>query len=78
MFASLLNRIRSGACTDNDVAVKRERIICDDDSYPRDAIHIFAYNRYVNDHNTQKLDSLDVPKFTFVAQDSKKTNRLLL
>lgn len=72
MFASLLNRIRSGAYTDKDIAVLKERIICDDDSYPRDATHIFAYNRDVNNHNTKKLDSLDVPKFTFVAQDSKK------
>lgn len=42
-FASLLNRIRSGTYTDDDMILLRERVIQNnDENYPHDATHIFA------------------------------------
>lgn len=78
-FALLLNRIRSGTHTDEDIKVLQQRAInesCED--YPKDATHIFAYNKDVYQHNMQRLESIQTSKFTFTAEDSKKDGETVL
>lgn len=78
-FALLLNRIRSGTHTDEDIKVLQQRAINESyEDYPKDATHIFAYNKDVYQHNMQRLESIQTSKFTFTAEDSKKDGETVL
>ena len=74
-FANMLNRIRLETHTDEDVAVLQTRLSTPTDlNYPHDALHIFATNREVNEHNAAKLSTLSTPLHTMVAKDTKPDN----
>ena len=52
-YAQLLNRLREGNQTDEDIAVLRDRIITTEDaSYPVSAQHLFRTNESVDRHNS--------------------------
>ncbi|XP_024117601.2 uncharacterized protein LOC112139131 [Oryzias melastigma] len=74
-FAEMLNRIRvkeqSDELTDNDRALLRQAVtqpaLC-----PIDALHIFATNKQVNDHNSATLSKLHATTIDIDADDYKK------
>lgn len=65
-FAEMLNRFRTANQTEEDIKCIQSRSINPaDDNYPRDAIHVFAENTPVNEHNNNKLERLHVPGTLF-------------
>ena len=44
----------------------------DDDSYPKDVIHVYAQNQYCNEWNNKRITSLQGDKYEWVTFDSKK------
>lgn len=78
-FALLLNRVRDGTHTDEDMKILQGRVIHRSDvDYPTDATHIFAYNKDVLEHNLDRLQYLQSTKFIFHAEDSKKDDQTSL
>jgi hypothetical protein len=76
-FASLLNRIRKGkqAVTNEDLKILQSRIINDGDkNYPEDALHVFAYNKDVNEHNSKMVQKLQGNILNVAAIDTCKGN----
>jgi hypothetical protein len=58
-FAELLCRVRTGACTAEDLATLKSREIdVKDPNYPDNVLHVFAYNNAVNNHNNKKLNMI--------------------
>ena len=58
-FAHLLNRLRLNEMTEEDKNKLQTRIVdCDTGDYPKDALHIFAENLYVNEHNNKILSQM--------------------
>ena len=56
----LLNNIRIGKVTDEDEITLKSRIICrDNPEYPLDALHIWAENIPVSEHNTYMLNNIE-------------------
>ena len=59
LFANVLGRIRTGDWNDEDIATLKSREICKDNPlYPSKALHVFAFNKDVNEHNETKLNEL--------------------
>ena len=55
-FEHLLNRLRLNEMTEEDKNKLQTRIVDrDTDDYPKDALHMFAENLYVNEHNNKNL-----------------------
>ena len=55
-FAHLLNRVRLNEMTEEDKNKLQTRIVDrDTGDYPKDALHLFAENLYVNEHNDKIL-----------------------
>ena len=72
-FANLLNRVRIGQQTEDDVKLLKAREICKSSpEYPQNVTHIFAENKEVNKHNKKMLESLETQTYTFKAVDSKR------
>ena len=69
-FIELLNRIRIGEQTEDDIEV----ILPTDASYPTDALHIWAENAPVDDYNKKKLNELPGSVFILKAKDQYPTN----
>ena len=63
-YADMLNRIRFGHQTDDDIEVLNSRVF---DTYPEDAIHIFGKNAPCNEFNNAKLDALPGQLETLIA-----------
>lgn len=75
-FAEVLNRVRIGKQTDEDIALLRERQkLPISETYPHEATHIFAYNKDVDTHNDKMLQALSATIFEFPAKDSKRDNQ---
>ena len=56
-FTELLNRVRTALHTVDDIKVLQSRCIPPSDpNYPFDAVHIWAENSRVNEHNEKKLE----------------------
>ena len=54
-FIDLLNMVREGNLTDQDAKLLKSRFIePDNENYSSDAIHIWAENHFVNEHNKKK------------------------
>ena len=69
-FTQLLNRCRRGGINIDDEETLKQRVVsCTDASYPEDALHIWAENVFVKNHNKQKLDKLEKPSITLMAKD---------
>ena len=74
-FIELLNRIRTATHTDNGIKIIQSRSISPSDpNYPSDALHIWAENAPVNEHNKKKLDELSGSLFILKAKDQYPTN----
>ena len=56
IYADLLNRIRFGKPTENDIQILMERHT---DDPPMDGLHLFAMNKDVNMFNENKLNEID-------------------
>ncbi|XP_066927184.1 uncharacterized protein [Clytia hemisphaerica] len=59
VFIDILNNIRIGVVDENNIDILKERIVNKDHpEYPKDAVHLWAENQPVNDHNMLKLSEL--------------------
>ena len=75
IFIELLNRIRIGQCSDEDVQLLWSREISQDSAdYPSDALHVWCENGPVDTHNAFKLTQLNTPEVVSVAQDKFPPN----
>ena len=60
-FARLLNRLHLKEMTEDDRTILQTRYIdCDTGDYPKDALHLFAENVCVNEHNDHVLNQMPV------------------
>ena len=74
-FIQLLNRVRTGTQTEDDIRIIQSRsITTDDPSYPSDALHIWAENTPVDGHNKKKLEELPGSLYILKAKDKYPTN----
>ena len=74
-FTELLNRIRTGTHTEEDVKCINSRSVSpSDDNYPSDALHIWAENNPVSEHNNKQLDQISKPLFVLTAVDQYSPN----
>ena len=74
-FIELLNRIRTATQTEHDMKIIQSRSISrDDPNYPSDALHIWAENTPVNEHNNNKLEKLSGFLYILKAKDQYPTN----
>ncbi|KAI8483360.1 hypothetical protein Bbelb_389640 [Branchiostoma belcheri] len=72
-FAALLQRVRTGDFTTQDMDLLRTRVIHKDDTnYPVNALHIFKTNKDVDEHNEQQLLTLGAQVYNIRAIDRKK------
>ena len=75
IFIALLNNIRQGILTEEDAAILESRFITEDNpEYPFDAVHIFAENSLVKNHNQLKLDELPGNEIELKAIDKLPSN----
>jgi hypothetical protein len=75
LFIELLNRVRTATQTEDDIKMIQSRSISPDDpNYPSNALHIWAENSPVDDHNNAKLKQLPGSSFTLKANDQFPTN----
>lgn len=62
-FAELLNRVRLGEHTEEDIKCLEERVISPEAAnYPGDALHVFGRNEKVHQFNERKLAMLCGPE----------------
>ena len=74
-FIQLLNRIRTATHTDDDIKIIQSRSISPSDpNYPSDALHIWAENNPVDNHNKTKIEELSGILFILKAKDQYPTN----
>ena len=70
-FAEILNRLREGVHTENDLNILRARVIEDPHvNYPRHAPHLFIQNDSVDEFNRTVYNSATGRKYTVKAVDS--------
>ena len=71
-FAEMLGRIRTGNWNNSDIAMLKSREInITDPSYPKNALHAFAFNKDVLEYNMKKLNELTTEKVEIAATDDK-------
>ena len=59
-FAQLLSRIRTGDHTSSDVELLSSRVVTPHtENHPQDALHVYATNAQVKEHNEEMLNLLD-------------------
>ncbi|MCG8077008.1 MAG: AAA family ATPase, partial [Candidatus Thiodiazotropha taylori] len=69
-FAHLLNRLRLNELTDTDLQTLHGRFVDQLDNYPKDALHIFAENSFVDEHNENVLNHLTEEKVIVQCHDT--------
>ena len=70
-FAQLLNRLRLNEMTEEDKQKLQTRVVDrETGDYPKDALHLFAMNCYVDKHNDTILSQLPGEKFVIPCHDS--------
>ena len=70
-FAHLLNRLRLNEMTKEDKEKLQTRIVDrDSDDYPKGALHLFAENKFVNEHNNKILSQMPGEKVVIPSHDS--------
>ena len=70
-FAHLLNRLRLNEMTEEDKEKVQTRIVDrDSDDYPKDALHLFAENKFVDEHNNNILSQMPGEKVVIPSHDS--------
>ena len=50
---------------------------CDSDDYPKDALHLFAENKFVNEHNEKHLSQMPGEKVVIPGHDSVVSANIL-
>lgn len=71
----LLNKIRIAGLDDDAKTLLKSRFISDsDDDYPKNAVHIWAENKPVSDHNNCMLEKLDTPSVKIDSIDTIPKN----
>ena len=74
-FTDLLNRVRVGSQTDEDIQLIQSRSINSfDPNYPHDVLHIWAENNPVNQYNNMRLQEINKPLFYLRATDQYPAN----
>ena len=74
-FIELLNRFRTGSQTEQDINTINSRSTSPlAENYTSNALHIWAENDPVNDHNSKQLEQLSTPLFVLRATDQYPTN----
>ena len=74
-FTELLNRVRTASQTEDDIKVLQSRSVTPSDpNYPSDALHIWAENSPVNEHNQMKLETIQTPLYILKAKDQYPPN----
>ena len=69
-FTALLNRFWTGSQTKEDIKCIQSRVIDPSNpNYLSDALHIWAENNPVNEHNKRKLDQIPKDQFILEAKD---------
>ena len=66
-FAHLLNRLRLNEMTEEDKEKLQTR---DSDDYSKDALHLFAENKFVDEHNNKILSQMPGEKVVIPSHDS--------
>ena len=70
LFAELLNRLREGIHTPDDILKLKERVVQEDISSPINAPHLFIQNAKVDEFNERAHNAATGNKFRINAQDS--------
>ena len=71
LFAEILNRLREGKHTEEDIRILKERLISENDAnYPYEAPHLFYQNKKVERFNKRTFDASCEEKFSIIALDS--------
>ena len=74
-FTQLLNRLRTASPTEDDIkCIQSTSITPSDDNYPYDALHIWAENAPVTEHNNRYLQQIPSPLFVLKAIDQYPQN----
>lgn len=74
-FTQLLNRFRTASQTEDDIKCILSRTVNpNDDNYPTNALHIFAENAPVEQHNNKHLEHLTTPLHQLKATDQYPPN----
>ena len=74
-FTQLLNRLRTASPTEDDIkCIQSTSITPSDDNYPHDALHIWAENAPVTEHNNRYLQQIPSPLFVLKAVDNYPQN----
>ena len=76
-FAQMLNRVRKGNETEDDIKLLKTRVVDVDQQrpYAQDVTHAFMYNKLVDKHNQEMLLSLSQTIYNFEARDGKKDSQ---
>lgn len=71
-FAALLNRVRQGHQTTEDLFTLKNRMITTSDpEYNREALHIFATNAQTDQHNRERLQELNLPIIVLTRRETR-------
>merc|ERR1719209_462073 len=73
VFGDLLNRVRTGDHTEEDIALLETRVRPSTDPSLNDGIHVYGTNAKVNARNNQKLDQMEGELFTIRAKNASRT-----
>ena len=71
-FAHLLNRLRLNEMTEEDQKKKLQTRVVDRDTgdNQKDALHLFAENKFVNEHNDKTVSQMTEEKVVIPCHDS--------
>merc|ERR1719219_2181114 len=76
IYGDLLNRVRTGAHTKEDIALLQTRVRQKSDpTLDSNALHIYGTNAKVNARNNAKLEEIEGEMFTIKARNSSRTVR---
>ena len=73
VYGDLLNRVRTGDQTSEDIALLETRVRPSIDPSLNNAIHIYGTNAKVNSRNNAKLDEMEGELFTIRAKNASRT-----
>ena len=77
IFTSLLNRLRIGECTEEDLKLLKSReITSTQKDYSHNILHVYRTNKDVDERNLLMLNRLcnDTPQYTINAHDTQSEN----
>ena len=74
-FIDVLNNVRIGEITEVDEEILKSRFVQKDDpNYPLNAVHIWAENALVNQHNMDMLQNIDDVPYELICDDTLPDN----